>query len=292
MLYDAMAYKGNKLDDLTSTSNLLMTSSVLQNDELPFSLRSTSYTPEQIRDLLVSKLNERTKNTDNPLSALQKLMKNGRNSLLISKVDIENLFGRFDIVVSSTAFDEFFKVHDRGDGFIDLRIFLNCLMPVPKHEDNPLSPKASDDIKKELEFANMFGKLTGRRREVSSINGVQDNRFDRVIPSRPSTTSAISRTTSFPNTFDSSPFPNVTSTNCIVFPVADSQSCVNIKGSFDYSDPIDTTLVLDRVTSPPVEQSLSDSLSSRQEEHNISSDPTSASARVHTVEFDISGGNF
>ncbi len=165
-------------------------------------------------------------------------------------------------------------------------------MPVPKHEDNPLSPKASDDIKKELEFANMFGKLTGRRREVSSINGVQDNRFDRVIPSRPSTTSAISRTTSFPNTFDSSPFPNVTSTNCIVFPVADSQSCVNIKGSFDYSDPIDTTLVLDRVTSPPVEQSLSDSLSSRQEEHNISSDPTSASARVHTVEFDISGGNF
>ena len=82
--------------------------------------------------------------------------------------------------MSSEDFDVFYRRHDRGDGLVDVRQFLKVLVPSPNYCDNPLAPKSSVDVRKQNDLADQLGMLTGRRREVSSINGVQQVRFEKV----------------------------------------------------------------------------------------------------------------
>lgn len=146
---------------------------------MPSALR-TKFTPQKIEEVLVTKIHERSRN-NNPLSTLHKLFKKGeKNTQTITREDMQNLFRKFSILTSKEDFDNFYSWHDRGDGLIDIRSFLLRLIPQPDHASNPLAPKAPRNVSTELHFANQLAELTGRRREISSINGVSSIRFEKV----------------------------------------------------------------------------------------------------------------
>ena len=177
MLYDAMAF--NKASKPNGEGEK-KSNTMIEAHELPSTLRSIRYTPEKIEEILVTKIGERAKN-NNPLSTLHKLFKCGEKSTkTINRESLSQVFKRFDILTSRDDFENFYKHHDRGDGLIDIRHFLLRLIPQPDHSINPLAPKPSAEVKRQMSLAAQLASVTGRKREVPSINGVTNNRFEAI----------------------------------------------------------------------------------------------------------------
>ena len=174
MLYDTMAFsKDGKL----ALNARHRSNAIIESNELPCSIRAIKLDPEKVEEMLVLKINERAKN-NNPLSTLHKLFKDGgQTTKTVNKGAMQSLFSRFDILISQQDFDEFYSRHDRGDGLVDVRQFLKKLIPAPNYAENPLAPKSVDEISRQTNLAQELAMLTGRKREVSSINGVTDIRF-------------------------------------------------------------------------------------------------------------------
>ena len=181
MLYDAMSFQA--AGEHSGLSAKQRKNRIIVATEMPSALKEIKYTPEKIQDMLVLKINERAKN-NNPLSTLHKLFKDGSvvATKTVDREKIRGLLRRFDILLCEKDFDSFFKSHDRGDGLIDIRKFLLKLIPQPDYANNPLAPKAPAVVSTELQLARELASLTGRKREVSSINGVSSIRFEKISP--------------------------------------------------------------------------------------------------------------
>lgn len=185
MLLEAMSLKEEKVRDADEIrGNSLATQTLLNGalvsvDRMPSSLSKSSMTPERIEEIIYLKCTERLKN-EQPHASLHKMFRDpdSADSRVITKNGMRNVFSKFDIIMSHEEFDRFFAKHDRGDGKIDIHTLLHCLMPPLNADANPFTPKDPAVVKMEFKLSQVVEEMTGRRREVSNLNGPQFTRVE------------------------------------------------------------------------------------------------------------------
>jgi Ca2+-binding EF-hand superfamily protein len=104
----------------------LITSSAINVDEMPLSVRSNRQGFEFIQRMFREKIEERVKN-DQPLSYLHLMFRskeNDKDPRLISKQGLRKVLYKQDITLSDADYDDYFSHFDRGDGKVVIRDFL------------------------------------------------------------------------------------------------------------------------------------------------------------------------
>lgn len=110
-----------------------------------------------MRNLISVFRTEATSNTDVSL-----ISKNGMRRLLINA---------FDIYCNDRDFEAFFRSHENGEGYIEVKKLIWRLFPKLDLNVNPFMPKCKFDNYAERLFSEHLSQATGRRREVSGLNG-------------------------------------------------------------------------------------------------------------------------
>lgn len=162
----------------------LLNGALVTVDRMPSSLSKARMSPEKIEELIYSKCIERLKN-EHPHASLHKMFREAgsgdsfsTDSRTITRRGLRTVFSKFDIIMSEIEFDAFFAKHDRGDGKIDTHFFLKCIMPPMDVDSNPFTPKDPATVKMEMNLAHVMEDMTGKRREVSYLNGIQHTRVE------------------------------------------------------------------------------------------------------------------
>ena len=167
-----------------NTNNLsLRNGSVVDVNRMPLSLQEMRFSPKDIGGIIFSKCLERMKH-NHPLSSLHRILREAENDSdprVITRSGLKHVLRKFDIIMNESDFNEFFQSHDRGDGKINAREFLDSLNPKSNYDQNPLLPKDEEGLKNEYNVARALEKITGRRREVSVMNGSTNTRLDGEI---------------------------------------------------------------------------------------------------------------
>lgn len=167
-----------------NTNNLsLRNGSVVDVNRMPLSLQEMRLSPKDIGGLIFSKCLERMKH-NHPLSSLHRILREAENDSdprVITRTGLKHVLRKFDIIMNESDFNDFFQSHDRGDGKINGREFLDSLNPKSNYDQNPLLPKDEEGLKNEHNVARALEKITGRRREVSVMNGSTNTRLDGEI---------------------------------------------------------------------------------------------------------------
>ena len=167
-----------------NTNNLsLRNGSVVDVNKMPLSLQEMRLSPKEIGALIFNKCLERMKH-NHPLSSLHRILREAESDSdprVITRAGLKHVLRKFDIIMNESDFNDFFHSHDRGDGKINARDFLDSLNPKSDHDQNPLLPKDEEELKHEHNVAKALQKITGRRREVSVMNGSTNTRLDGEI---------------------------------------------------------------------------------------------------------------
>ena len=171
LIYDAMSF--NDGGRRTTPDRTVFGGQFTSLQELPSCVRGTHYSPAQIEDMLRYKCSERIKHKS-PLSHLQRLFRQeSGHENLITRASLRKILSTFDVLVRPDDFDEFYKKHDRGDGFIDLQTFLGRLFPPANASDNPFNPKEPSVLQQHIKVAQQLGAITGKYRVMSSLTGTR-----------------------------------------------------------------------------------------------------------------------
>ena len=158
----------------------LITSSLITVDEMPLSVRSNKQSFDSIQMRFREKVQERLRN-DQPLSYLHLMFRskeNDKDPRLISKLGLRKVLYKQDITLSDADYDDYFRHFDRGDGKVVIRDFLlELLPPANRGDDNTFLPKKDVNFKAQDMLSRSLALLTGKKRDVGSINGDELNRF-------------------------------------------------------------------------------------------------------------------
>lgn len=176
ILLEAMAIKEERVrgaDELVGTlpNQTLLNGATVSVDRMPAALARARMTPDKIEEMIYQKCTERLKN-DHPHASLHKMFREqDGDPRVITRKGMRTVFHKFDIVMSPEEFDEFYAKYDRGDGKIDIHYFLKSLMPPVDVDISPFVPKDPAKVKTETALSQVMEELTGRRHEVSWLNG-------------------------------------------------------------------------------------------------------------------------
>lgn len=166
--------------DWGNTNNLsLRNGAVVDVDKMPVSLQAFRISPKEIGEIIFQKCLERMKH-NHPLSSLHRILRESESDddpRVITRAGLKNVLRKFDVIMNEEDFDAFFRSHDRGDGKINAREFLDSIVPKNNYDQNPLLPKDEEVFKIENTLARALEKVTGRRREVSVMNGSTSTRL-------------------------------------------------------------------------------------------------------------------
>lgn len=206
IIMDAMTVKEDKVRSMGDavgvlSSQTLANGAAVSVDAMPTSLKKFVWTPQRIEEMIVHKCEERQK-TDHPHATLYKLFRenvvgndsnngvsgsithsnslgtNRDNQHCITRKGMKSVLHRFDILVTTEEFEAFYLKHANADGMIDVHQFLRRLMPPPSLDHNPFTPKDPMTIKQQQALASAVEELTGKRRDVSALNGPSFTRID------------------------------------------------------------------------------------------------------------------
>jgi Ca2+-binding EF-hand superfamily protein len=173
-------------------------SSVVMNVKSLTSGRSVSV--NEVEELIRIKCLERIKNSY-PNASLYKLFRESdTETRFISKNRLQTaLLQSFDLVFNQNDFDLFFEKHQNPSTHkIDIQLFLKKLIALPvipvetnPHSEsgrteadfNPLIPKDSKVVKKEVLLAKVIEDMTGQRRSVNHLNGTGHYKKEESKPS-------------------------------------------------------------------------------------------------------------
>jgi hypothetical protein len=118
---------------------------------------------------------------DQPLSYLHLMFRskeNDKDPRLISKLGLRKVLYQQDITLSDADYNEYFSHFDRGDGKVVIRDFLIELLPAANRtDDNAFLPKHDVNFRAQDMLSKSLALLTGKKRDVGSINGDEINRF-------------------------------------------------------------------------------------------------------------------
>lgn len=176
MLLEAMAIKEGRVrnnEDMVGSlpSQTLIQGATVSVDCMPTCLQKSTLSPEKIEELIFLKCTERLKN-DHPHASLHKMFRESDGDpRTITRKGMRAVFHRFDILMAPAEFDAFYAKHDRGDGKIDVHSFLKVIMPAVNPDVNPFVPKDPTRVKMETTLSHVLAEMTGRRHDVSRLNG-------------------------------------------------------------------------------------------------------------------------
>ncbi len=196
IILDAMTMKEDKVRFMGDAVGVLPSQTLVHGaavsvDSMPSSLKKIVLTPQRIEEIIIHKCEERQK-TDHPHATLFKLFRdsyveagqhpgissNHDAQHFISRKGMKSVLHKFDILTTPEEFEVFFMKHANADGTVDVHKFLRHLMPAPNMDQNPFTPKDPSIIKQQQTLAFAVEELTGKRRDVSALNGPSFTRLD------------------------------------------------------------------------------------------------------------------
>lgn len=151
----------------------LVNGAAVNIQEMPATLRNTTYTPRMIADMLCQKISERLKN-HHPLTYLHTIFQEpggNQDPRYVSKNKIRQVLGNYDIIISNEDFQNFTSKYDRGDGMVEIRPFLQNVINPPEKHENSFVPKSADDFLLQESISSAIEIATGHKRHVTYLNG-------------------------------------------------------------------------------------------------------------------------